>query len=124
MYRPILPLLPVHHSLDIVQSFNLITLKESQAIEKLTRITILLAKATILFLPVSLMTGYFSVQITDLEGLYSAKTYWLCFLVIVLLSIGGLFLFGIASDRLEGRVVYKSLTRTMWDRGKRKRKAG
>ena len=80
--------------------------------EKLTRITILLAKATILFLPVSLMTGYFSVQIADLQGVYSAKTYWLCFLVISLLSIVFLAIFGVASGTVEGRTVYKSLLRT------------
>lgn len=80
--------------------------------EKLTRITILLAKATILFLPVSLMTGYFSVQISDLVGVYTVKTYWFCFLTISLLSIVFLFIFGVASDTVEGRTVYKSLRRT------------
>ena len=83
--------------------------------EKLTRITILLAKATILFLPVSLMTGYFSVQIVDLTGVYTAKTYWLCFLVIIVLTFGFLVTFGVASDTVEGRTVYKSLARTFLD---------
>ncbi len=94
--------------------------------EKLTRITILLAKATIMFLPVSLMTGYFSVQIVDLTGVYSAKTYWLCFLVIIVLTFGFLVTFGVASDTVEGRTVYKSLARTFLDSSKaaigRKRK--
>lgn len=80
--------------------------------EKLTRITILLAKATILFLPVSLMTGYFSVQIVDLQGVYTVTTYWLCFLVISFLSIVFLVIFGVASGTVEGRTVYKSLWRT------------
>ena len=83
--------------------------------EKLTRITILLAKATILFLPVSLMTGYFSVQIADIQGLYTVKTYWLCFLVIAVLSILFLVIFGFASDTVEGRTVYRSLWRTFVD---------
>jgi hypothetical protein len=95
-------------------------------VEKLTRITILLAKATILFLPVSLMTGYFSVSITDLAGVYTVKTYWLCFLVIAILSIIFLTIFGVASDTVEGRTVYKSLGRTFVDFSKaaigRKRK--
>jgi hypothetical protein len=86
-------------------------LKEAQAVEKLTRITILLAKATILFLPVSLMTGYFSVQIADLQGVYTAKTYWFCFLAISLLSFFFLVFFGVASGTVEGRTVYKSLWR-------------
>ena len=94
--------------------------------EKLTRITILLAKATIMFLPVSLMTGYFSVQIVDLTGVYTYKTYWICFLVIVALTFGFLVIFGVASDTVEGRTVYKSLARTFLDFSKaaigRKRK--
>ena len=111
---------------DFLQNFNLIQLKEAQAVEKLTRITILLAKATILFLPVSLMTGYFSVQIADLQGVYTVQTYWLCFLVIAILSIVFLIIFGFASDTVEGRTVYKSLWRTFVDFSKaaigRKRK--
>jgi hypothetical protein len=95
-------------------------------VEKLTRITILLAKATIMFLPVSLMTGYFSVQIADLAGVYTVKTYWLCFLVIAVLTFGFLVIFGVASDTVEGRTVYKSLARTFLDFAKaaigRKRK--
>ncbi|KAJ5549581.1 hypothetical protein N7513_006815 [Penicillium frequentans] len=55
-------------------NFNLIALKDSQAVEKLTRITILLAKATMLFLPVSLMTAYFS---TELQGVKGAIQRWI-----------------------------------------------
>jgi hypothetical protein len=105
---------------DMFQNFNLIALKESQAVEKLTRITILLAKATILFLPVSLMTAYFSVQIQDLQGVYTAKTYWVCFAVITGLSVIVLVAFGFLSGTVEGRPIYKSLTRTLFDRSKDK----
>ena len=86
----------------------------------MTRITILLAKATILFLPASLMTGYFSVQIQDLQGVYTAKTYWVSFVVIMTLSIIVLVAFGMVSGTLEGKPVYKSLTRTFFDRSKDK----
>merc|ERR1711933_463585 len=41
-------------------NFNLIAMKESVDMERLTRVTLLLTKATILFLPVSLMSAYFS----------------------------------------------------------------
>ena len=102
-----------------MQNFNLIQLKEAQAVEKLTRITILLAKATILFLPVSLMTGYFSTQIADLQGIYSARTYWLSFLVITVLSILLLIVFGLISDNLEGKTVYKSLWKKSVDLSRR-----
>jgi len=96
-------------------NFNLIALKEAQAVEKLTRITILLAKATILFLPVSLMTGYFSVQIQDIQGVYTIKTYWLCFLVISVLTLILLVCFGKASNTLEGETIYRSVGRTYID---------
>lgn len=94
-------------------NFNLITLKESQAVERLTRITILLAKVTILFMPVSLMTGYFSTQIQDLQGIYTAKTYWICFAVIMTLSFLVLVSFGYYSGTVEGKPVYRSLTQTV-----------
>lgn len=106
------------------QNFNLVALKESQAVEKLTRTTILLAKVTIPFLPVSLMTGYFSVQPTEIEKLYNLKTSWVCFLIVVVASIIGLVIFGITTERVRGRTTYKSLTRTFWERvqrGKTKR---
>ncbi|MCJ1226031.1 hypothetical protein MMC12_002680 [Toensbergia leucococca] len=96
-------------------SFNLIALKESQAVERLTRITILLAKLTILFLPVSLMTAYFSVQITDLQTSYTYKTYWTCFGVIMAASLLFLVVFGKLSGTLEGRPIYKSMTETFTD---------
>ena len=65
-----------------------------------------------LFLPVSLMTGYFSVQISDIEHLYSLTTYWVCFLVVVLISIIGLVVFSITTEKIGGKTTYKSLTRT------------
>lgn len=106
------------------QNFNLITLKESHAVERLTRITILLAKVTILFMPVSLMTNYFSTQISGLHG--TVKTYWICFGVIMFLSIVFLFVFGALSGTLEGKPIYRSLTETVIDlgRGKWKNRKG
>ena len=91
--------------------------------ERLTRITILLAKVTILFMPVSLMTAYFSTQLSDLANLYTIKTYWICFGVIMSLSLVGLTMFGVASGTLEGKPIYRSLTQTMVDAGRGKWKA-
>ena len=95
----------------------MITMKQSQAVERLTRITILLAKVTILFMPVSLMTGYFSTQIQDVQGIYTAKTYWICFAVIMALSFVFLLVFGVLSGTLEGKPIYRSLTETVLDVG-------
>ncbi|EXJ56745.1 hypothetical protein A1O7_07089 [Cladophialophora yegresii CBS 114405] len=112
----------------VLMNFNLVALKESQAVEKLTRTTILLAKATILFLPVSLMTAYFSIQLKEIDDKYSLKTYWFCFLVVMILSILFLVVFGGITHTLEGKTVYRSVTRTLGRMilnaaGKRKRKA-
>ncbi|RAH72805.1 uncharacterized protein BO66DRAFT_317022 [Aspergillus aculeatinus CBS 121060] len=90
-------------------NFNLIALKDSQAVEKLTRITILLAKVTILFLPVSLMTGYFSTELQNVKGEYTITQYWTSFGVIMFLSFVSLVFFGYVSDTVEGRPIYESL---------------
>ena len=86
------------------------TMRQAEAVEKLTRITILLAKVTILFMPVSLMTGYFSTQIQELQGAYTAQTYWASFAVIVTLSLLFLACFGAISKTLEGGMLYRSIT--------------
>lgn len=96
------------------QNFNLIALKDSQAVEKLTRITILLAKATLVFLPVSLLTAYFSTQIQDLQPTFTARAYWISFAVLSSISVCLLALFGYASDTVEGKTIYRSLFRTFF----------
>lgn len=73
--------------------FNINAQKDSEATARLTRSATLLAKLSVLFLPVSLMTSYFSVQITDLQGIYTARTYWTAFGVIMSISFVGLFFF-------------------------------
>ncbi|KAF9889704.1 hypothetical protein FE257_007010 [Aspergillus nanangensis] len=95
-------------------NFNLIALKDSQAVEKLTRITVLLAKLTMLFLPVSLMTAYFSTELQNVKGVYTVTQYWAAFGVIMGLSIMLLALFGFLSDTVEGKTIYQSLFRTFF----------
>ncbi|KAK5467589.1 hypothetical protein LTS15_000562 [Exophiala xenobiotica] len=106
----------------VFMNFNLVTLKESQAVERLTRTTILLAKATIVFLPISLMTAYFSIQVGNIQDKYSLKTYWLCFLVVSVLSIAFLGAFGFYTHTVEGKTIYRSVTRMILDVFKGKRK--
>ena len=65
------------------------------------------------------MTAYFSIQIPEIANVYTIKTYWLAFMVVAVLSVSMLFLFGLASDTVEGGTVYKSLTRILWDKRKR-----
>jgi hypothetical protein len=102
------------------QNFNLIALKDSQAVEKLTRITILLAKATILFLPVSLMSAYFSTELKGVKGGYTKTDYWASFAVIFVVSILLLTVFGYASDTVEGRTIYRSMAKTFFRTTRRK----
>lgn len=85
---------------------NLITIKESDSVERLTRITILLAKATLLFLPVSLMTAYFSITVDNLN--LTIQAYWISFAVIFFLSFIALYIFGKISGTVEGDLVYKN----------------
>jgi hypothetical protein len=85
-------------------------MKESQAVERLTRITILLAKVTTWFLPISLMTAYFSTQLKGLPDRYSQETYWVIFGVMSAVTIIFLSSFGYLSGTMEGPVIYRSLT--------------
>lgn len=42
-------------------------------------------------MPVSLMTSYFSTQIQDLQNIYTAKTYWVTFAIIMAISFIAVF---------------------------------
>jgi hypothetical protein len=54
------------------------------------------------------MTSYFSTQITDLQGVYTAKDYWATFAVIMFLSFIALFFLSRflvrVTESLEARV--------------------
>ncbi|CAG8283787.1 unnamed protein product [Penicillium salamii] len=101
-------------------NFNLIALKDSQAVEKLTRITILLAKATILFLPVSLMSAYFSTELIGVKNGYTKADYWISFAVIFVLSVLLLTVFGYASDTVEGKTIYRSMVGTFFRKSRQR----
>jgi len=64
------------------------------------------------------MTAYFSIQIVDLQGIYTHVTYWVCFAVILSLSIIFLLVFGKLSGTQEGKPIYQSLTRVFYDKSK------
>ena len=68
--------------------------KDSRATAKLTRNANLLAKAGVIFLPVTLMTSYFSIQIPNLMDDYTAATYWVSFAVVLAISLITLLFFG------------------------------
>ncbi len=100
----------------VMMNFNLIAIKESYSVERLTWVTLLLAKITILFTPVTLMTGYYSIQFKDVA--FTTNSYWVVFGVVFGLSLGLLFLFSFFSGTFEGKIINKSWSRVAYDLGR------
>ncbi|KAI8936405.1 hypothetical protein NX059_006814 [Plenodomus lindquistii] len=101
----------------VMMNFNLIAIKESFSVERLTWVTLLLAKITILFTPVTLMTGYFSIQFKNTE--FEIRNFWWTFAIVFGVSIGLLFLFSLVSGTFEGKIITKSWSRKAVDGGRR-----
>lgn len=77
-------------------TFNLISLKQSQTVEVLTRITIYLTKFTFLFLPLTLVTGYFSMQVREMQDgqRYGVSAFWGAAAVSVVVTLAIIWLVG------------------------------
>lgn len=90
-------------------TFNLIAMKEAQAVESLTRVAIFLTKFTFLFLPLTLITGYFSMQLNDISGKYSLKDFWGASGVFVGLMILVLYTIGRSTETLETGIMWESI---------------
>jgi hypothetical protein len=90
-------------------------------VERLTRTTILLAKVTIVFLPISLATSYFSMQLPALQHT-SLMTYWVTFVVVGFVTIALLISFESLGAHYSGRLVYKGSTRMFLENRRRSRK--
>ncbi|CAI9633542.1 unnamed protein product [Alternaria burnsii] len=101
----------------VMMNFNLIAIKESFSVERLTWVTLLLAKITILFTPVTLMTGYFSIQFKEME--FEMRSYWQAFGIIFGASVALLVLFSWVSGTFEGKIITRSWTRVVYDVGRR-----
>ena len=102
----------------VMMNFNLIAIKESFSVERLTWVTLFLAKITILFTPVTLMTGYFSIQFKNTE--FEIGGYWWTFAIVFGISLGLLFLFSFFSGTFEGKkIVTKSWSRVAYDFSRR-----
>ena len=101
----------------VMMNFNLIAIKESYSVERLTWVTLLLAKITILFTPVTLMTGYFSIQFKNTE--FEIRNYWWTFAIIFGISLGLLFLFSFFSGTFEGKIITRSWSRIAYDVSRR-----
>lgn len=101
----------------VMMNFNLIAIKESLSVERLTWVTLVLAQITILFTPVTLMTGYFSIQFKNLE--FEVGSYWSTFGIVLGLSFLMLVLFSYFSGTLNGHIIKTSWSRMVIDVSKR-----
>jgi Mg2+ and Co2+ transporter CorA len=110
----------------ISMTFNLLAMRESQAVERLSRVAIFLTKFTFLFLPLTLITGYFSMQLKDMDD-YTQAHFWAASGIFVVLMILILYTVGKSTDTLETGVIWKSV-KEMWfpclGRRKKKKKGG
>ena len=100
-----------------MMNFNLIAIKESYSVERLTWVTLLLAKITILFTPVTLLTGYFSIQFKNTE--FEMISYWKSFGYIFGASLALLVVFSLMSGTFEGKIITRSWTRACYDISRR-----
>ena len=108
--------------LTVLQNFQLIAIKESVDVERLTRAAFLISKATVLFLPVSFMTSYFSAQF---EGtVFTIKQYWLAFAIVLALSSLVLVGFGAVSGTLESWKYFPGLRHVVDYVGNARRRRG
>lgn len=94
-------------------NFDFITLKDSQAVGKLSKVTVLLAKVTIPIPAGQLVTAYFSTELQNVKGVYTQTQYWVAFCVILLFSVVLLTLFDYISDILQGKMIHQTLVQTV-----------
>jgi hypothetical protein len=100
-------------------------MKEALTVERLTEVTLLLAEVTILFMPVSLLTGYFSCQFTDVD--FRTSAFWKWFAGVFAMSVVTLVGFSFVAGTKEGKIITKPLTRRLMESslvrfGKRRRR--
>ena len=91
----------------VMMNFNLIAIKEAFSVERLTEVTLLLAKITIMFMPVSLLSAYFGSEFVDTE--FTVASYWKWFAGVFVASGLALVLFGVMSGTVQSKVLYKPL---------------
>lgn len=76
----------------VSMTFQLIAFKQTSAVEKMTRVAILFAGATILFLPLTLLTGFFSMSIPGMSDSWKPVHFWgssgVAILIIIFVLIG------------------------------------
>lgn len=103
-------------------TFNLISLKQSATVEVLTRVTIWLTGLAFLFLPLTLLTGFFSMSLVNRRS-YTEGNFWGSAGVSVAIATVVLYTVGKSTGTLRLRSMFKAIKRVWIDRwAKRKNK--
>jgi TRAP-type uncharacterized transport system fused permease subunit len=68
-------------------------------------------------MPVTLMTGYFSIQFRGVE--FSTKSYWWAFGIVFGVSLVLVFLFSLFSGTLERKIVTRPWSRVVYEISKK-----
>ncbi|KAK6332008.1 hypothetical protein TWF718_002546 [Orbilia javanica] len=82
-------------------TYNRLNFRETQAVEKLALLSVTLAKVTIIFLPLSLIMAYFSMDVEGITGRSTKKDFWISSGVAVFLTLCFLLLINRLSKALE-----------------------
>jgi hypothetical protein len=90
-----------------MMNFNLIAIKEAFSVERLTEITLLLAKITIMFMPISILSAYFGGSFVDAE--FRVGSYWKWFAGVFVGSGVALLGFSVGSGTVQAEGLYKPL---------------
>ncbi|KAF3940301.1 hypothetical protein ABW19_dt0200461 [Dactylella cylindrospora] len=96
-------------------TYNRLNFRETKAVEKLSLLSVALAKVTIVFLPISIVMGYFGMQdVAGISGLYDRGNFWtavgtaLGLTVVFLWFIGGFT--GTTWERFRNSALVRRLT--------------
>ncbi|KAF3191899.1 hypothetical protein TWF788_004093 [Orbilia oligospora] len=58
-------------------TYNRLNFRETKAVEKLSLLSVALAKVTMVFLPISIVMGYFGMEeVQGISGMYDARNFW------------------------------------------------
>jgi Mg2+ and Co2+ transporter CorA len=101
----------------VQMNYNLIAIKESFSVERLTKVTLFLANVTIACTPVTIMTGYYSIQFKGVE--FEVANYWKLFGIILGVSVFLIILFSFASGTFEGKIITRTWARVVYDGSRR-----
>ncbi|KAK6340515.1 hypothetical protein TWF696_008841 [Orbilia brochopaga] len=68
-------------------TYNRLNFRETQAVEKLTLLSVALAKVTIVFLPLSLIMAYYSMDVEGITGHSTKRDFWVSVGVALFLTL-------------------------------------